>query len=659
MSEDVARALDEFSDRERSGRAPRVDAFRETLGEDFKQFVRALEAKRALQKLIEPDEPGTLPREFGRYRLLREVGRGATSNVYEAEDGAGNRLALKLLSARAAAEESVRDRFEREAGALRRINHPNIVTISDFGVIEGQPFLAMSLIDGPSLKRLIAEKRVPAARDAFANMAQVADALHAMHLAGIVHRDVKPGNVLVAPDGRMLLTDFGMARADTDLTLTESGVAVGTPLYMSPEQIRGERSKIDVRSDTYGLGATLYEALTGRPPFDTDSVADLYTRVRTERPRVPSALVNNLPPTCDAVVLKSLEKEPNDRYQTAADLRDDLLALSKGEPARGKPVSKGKRSARLIRRRWPFAAALTLLLAAGAIWLYTRPPATVRVESIPRAELYVNGELVGDTPQILRIEPGAQQLVFRRERFRDHEVSVDLRRGDNPPREFNLIPTSVDDPVALRELFEAADARIRFDPSPSRDPTPPVAAAVYPAGAVRKQDLATLRFEILKPTEFALEGARLTVEVNGKRVHDGPFETNHLVTTTEFPRAALVNLAPGDRVRWGVGAFTADCAVVADDAALDAVLSELDTRLVGQAPEIRAALRAERLLRAGLATAAIREVVDVRKDSFLRRGLLQRALIALNSREVNTSLSLDADRILAHVNDPAYAAWFE
>ena len=278
-------------------------------------------------------EPVVAPRTFsGRYEVTHLIARGGMAQVYRAYDTRlGRHVALKVLFPELSVDRAFVERFRREAQAAANLSHPNIVAVYDWGEDEGTYFIVMELITGMSLATALrAEKTMPATRAATI-VAQVASALAYAHRHGVVHRDIKPGNVLLTDDGEVKVTDFGIAQAvSTEEGLTMAGSVMGTAAYFSPEQAEG--AVVDGRSDIYSLGVVLYEMLAGRPPYVGDSpvaVASMHVRnvpplLRDLSPAVPDAL--------ERVTMRALAKSPDDRYQNADEFRADLNRFIEGQP---------------------------------------------------------------------------------------------------------------------------------------------------------------------------------------------------------------------------------------------------------------------------------------------------------------------------------------
>ena len=251
-----------------------------------------------------------------------------------------------------------RARFQREAEAVARLQHPNIVQVHDVGDLEGRPYFTMEYVENGSLAHKLAGVPQPA-REAAQLVATLAGAVQAAHQRGIVHRDLKPANVLLAEDGTPKVTDFGLARQPGDgAGLTQTGMAIGTPSYMAPEQARGRPDAVGPAVDVYALGAILYELLTGRPPFRAATAAETVQQVIAQEPAPPSRLNTQVPRDLETICLKCLNKEPPARYGTAALLADDLLRYLRGEPILARRASPAERLVKWTRRNRSLAAFL-------------------------------------------------------------------------------------------------------------------------------------------------------------------------------------------------------------------------------------------------------------------------------------------------------------
>src|SRR4051794_4344216 len=251
----------------------------------------------------------------GRYRVLKRLGAGGMAEVWCAEDEVlARRVALKLLGGRYAEDPEFRERFRREAQAAAGLTHPNIVGIFDRSEWNGTPYIAMELVDGRTLKELVTERGPLPPEIAVSLTVQILRALGHAHKRGIVHRDVKPQNVIIDGEGQAKVADFGIARAGNS-EMTQTGAMVGTVQYLSPEQAQG--LPVDRRSDLYSAGIVLYELLTGRVPFDGEAPVATALKHVSERPVPPGQLRPGIPPALEAVVLHALEKDPALRFQTA------------------------------------------------------------------------------------------------------------------------------------------------------------------------------------------------------------------------------------------------------------------------------------------------------------------------------------------------------
>jgi WD40 repeat protein len=320
---------------------------------------------------------GGLPTIPG-YEILGEIGRGGMGVVYKARQRVPSRLvALKMILAGPHASAGDLDRFRREADAVARLQHPNIVQIYEVGEADGRPYCALEYVEGASLGRQLRGTPLPPRRAAQL-VETLARAVHHAHQHDVVHRDLKPDNILLIREGQTpgeavpaldapKITDFGLAkRLDVPTTQTQSGVIIGTPSYMAPEQATGKPQAIGPRTDVYGLGAILYELLTGRPPFRAATDLDTVLQVIADEPVRPSRLQPKTPRDLETVCLKCLQKEPPRRYASAVALAEDLQRFLKGEPIKARPAGALERGRKWARRRPAVAALLALLVLVTA-----------------------------------------------------------------------------------------------------------------------------------------------------------------------------------------------------------------------------------------------------------------------------------------------------
>src|SRR6266481_7349831 len=286
---------------------------------------------------LTPGEEGA-PVEFGDYELLEELGQGSQGDVYRARQKSLNRIvALKVIALGHWATEPHVRRFRREAEAAARLNHPCIVPIYEVGERDGACYFSMGLVEGGQLDASL--KHGPMAiRPAVELIAKVARTVQFAHEHNILHRDIKPGNILLDPKGEPHLTDFGLARlVETESTVTRTREVMGTPSYMAPEQAVGDNAAISSATDVYGLGAVLYQLLTGQPPFVGGTTYETIKLVLDTEPRRPRVLNRKIDRDLSTICLKCLEKDPHQRYSSALALAEDLEHSLKHEPIIAKP----------------------------------------------------------------------------------------------------------------------------------------------------------------------------------------------------------------------------------------------------------------------------------------------------------------------------------
>ncbi|HJW58036.1 MAG TPA: Stk1 family PASTA domain-containing Ser/Thr kinase [Actinomycetota bacterium] len=272
-----------------------------------------------------------------RYEVGRLLGAGGMAEVFEGRDRLlARRVAIKVLQAQFARDPSFLIRFKREAQAAASLSHPNIVGVYDTGTEDGTHFIVMEYVEGRTLKDVIRAEGPLYPERAAEICADVCSALIAAHARGLIHRDIKPGNVMLTPEGKVKVMDFGIARATTSETITQTAAVVGTAQYISPEQAQGQT--VDYRSDLYSVGCCLYEMLTGTVPFTgATPVAIAYRHVR-EDPTPPRMLNPDVPAPLEAICLKAMAKLPDNRYQTAAEMHDDLQRFRNGQPVQATPL---------------------------------------------------------------------------------------------------------------------------------------------------------------------------------------------------------------------------------------------------------------------------------------------------------------------------------
>jgi tetratricopeptide (TPR) repeat protein len=319
-----------------------------------------------------------LPRIRG-YEVREVLGRGGMGIVYMAWHLRLQRtVAVKMLLAGAYAQPHELERFLREAETVASLRHANIVQAHEAGDVDGRPYFTMEFVEGGTLAQKLAGTPQPA-EQAAALMAVVAEAVHAAHQRGVVHRDLKPGNILLTADGAPKISDFGLARQlEGAAGLTQSGAPVGTPSYMAPEQAEGKSRDVGPAADTYALGAILHELLTGRPPFRAETAAQTLRQVIAQDPVPPSRLNACVPRDLETICLKCLSKQPQSRYATAAALSEDLRRFLGGEAIMARPLGPLERLVRWVRRR-PTAAALSGALLVAALLALVLVGSTLRL----------------------------------------------------------------------------------------------------------------------------------------------------------------------------------------------------------------------------------------------------------------------------------------
>jgi formylglycine-generating enzyme required for sulfatase activity len=385
----VEEAFELFLERRRRGELLDPAAFAAQYPELGPLLPEALEALVAIELAAGSEVmPGLLPDRVGTFRIVREIGRGGMGVVLEAvEEPLGRRVALKVLPPELLSSPQARARFRREAELAARVDHSGIATVYGAGVEADQPWIAMRYVEGRTLSRSIAEARKEGSacvrlapegtseREAALAVARlcakVARALQAAHEHGVVHRDVKPSNIMVAPDGTPVLLDFGLAIAETQdgRSLTRTGHTAGTPAYLPPETVGGEVARPDAQGDVYSLGVAMYECLALRRPFEAPTHAALYRAILSAAPADLRRSNRAVPRDLAVVVATAMERDRARRYRSAAALADDLEACVAGRPIAARPVPPLGRALRWVRRepRLALATAAAILIAIGGL----------------------------------------------------------------------------------------------------------------------------------------------------------------------------------------------------------------------------------------------------------------------------------------------------
>ena len=353
------------------------------------------------------------------YKILEEVGRGSGATVYKAvQVSLGRTVALKVLHPHLAGASEYLKRFHREAESVANLTHPNIVRIYDIGSEGETYYLAMEYCSGTTLSQILSERHKLDLASANGIVAQVAKALSYIHEHGFVHRDVKPSNIIVDDNGQVKITDLGIARPIEGTGITISGMVLGTPEYMSPEQVKGE--KVNASTDIYSLGIVIYEMLTGELPFKAKNAVALGRQHICESPPPPRSVESGISPGIEKVILKTIAKSPEKRYRGCGEFLTDW-----------EEAVKSGGSEKLGRRKqvatYVVVAFLVALISGFLLW---KLPGSMYVSSIPRdADIYLDGKRIGVTPEdIAGVHPGKHILTVEKDGYQVHVVELRVSR---------------------------------------------------------------------------------------------------------------------------------------------------------------------------------------------------------------------------------------
>jgi serine/threonine-protein kinase len=399
----------------------------------------------------------------GRYRVVKRLGAGGMADVYCAEDSQlGRRVALKVLHKRFAEDHEFVERFRREASSAAGLQHPNIVAIFDRGEWDGTYYIAMEYVEGRTLKDIVREKGAAPPEAAIDITLQILRAARYAHKRGIVHRDIKPHNVLIDQDGRVRVTDFGIARAGTS-DMTETGSIMGTAQYISPEQAQGR--PVDARSDLYSIGVVLYELVTGRVPFDAESPVTVALMQVNEPPMPPMELNPQIPPALDAIVMRAIEKDPARRF---ADADEFIAALESARTAPQQVIAPPPVVDEVVEeepgRRWWLWLLILLALAAIAVGAYL----LLRPEQLT-------------VPDVIGRESATATQILQNRGF-----EVDIVNVENPSVERNTV--AAQDPRPNTEAPEGSTVTITVSTGPGEATVPTVAGLATDEAEAQLED---------------------------------------------------------------------------------------------------------------------------------------------------------------------------
>lgn len=466
---------------------------------------------------------GSTLRRLGDYELLEEIGRGGMGVVWRARQRTLQRfVAVKTLPGGDLASTEARARFRNEALVTARLKHPNLVTIHDVGDAEGVPYLVMEIVDGRPLSEVIA--RQPLAPELAARWLHgVALAVQHAHENGVLHRDLKPSNILIetgGDGGRPRVTDFGLAKlAGVESSFTRTGSAVGSPAYMPPEQAR--HGEYTVRSDVYGLGAVLYTALTGRPPFQGESIATVLAQVDSDEPIAPRRLHAGIPVNLETICLKCLEKNPSRRYESARAFADDVAKFLRGDLVQARPVGPMGRLVRSASRH-PWRAMVVLLAAVMLIGT------GITLERNARRERRHSAAL--------KQEQAATQIALMRAQLGEARAIIRLRQADSRPRAEAIVQRVMEQHPPAESRGEVRDVALAALALPAAWHEPLLGEGV-------ESDDWTLACGDLPRERWARAGFRGPVEL--RPVHAASNTLSFAVAPRQV--TALIGFSPGGR----------------------------------------------------------------------------------------------------------------
>jgi eukaryotic-like serine/threonine-protein kinase len=392
--------------------------------------------------------------KYGRYEIVKELGRGSMGMVYLAHDpNISREVALKILRPDRVESSDFVQRFLKEARAIGRLSHPNIVTVYDVGEDNKTVFIAMELLEGTPLNVYARDNSLSFEQIAGVGM-EVASSLDYAHGKGIVHRDIKPPNIMITEGGHVKITDFGIAHVDDPEATqqTQAGEILGTPNYMSPEQVLGR--KVDGRSDLFSLGVILYELVSGVKPFKGENLGSIFNSITSSEPVSLRELKPDAPQGLCDVIMKSLSKDPALRYQTGGDMAEALAAKVTGLQSGAEPAPQVKKSGRRIVAAAVIAAALLLIAAAVFFMTSNRekpvvqpvqnPPAAeaiLNVESEPAgAQVFIDGKSEGATPLRIPLSLGEHEVRVSMPGYLDWDAQVNLDKKGEQPLKVRLEP---------------------------------------------------------------------------------------------------------------------------------------------------------------------------------------------------------------------------